>query len=700
MYKLHYKHKISGQFLKCINSFLRNRFTRVLLKKGSSVWKLQKLGLPQGSSLSPILYILFTNDFKLDNPKFVKMGCFADDTAFWTNPSSLKMLKYKKLQHELNNFTDWTKYWKMSLNPTKCITMKIHKKYKNYTCFNYKIDDFDVKKVDVCRYLGLWIDESLSMSTHLDKITTKVRHNLSHLYFLMNSGINLSPKTIIQLYKIKTRPIIEYASIHYFHKDKRHKMQILQNKFLRCAYPAKISTPIKTLQMIANLEPLQMRINKLHVRHHFRARYSSLLHPLHKAYNEYIINTINMDSGSNHSMENASFSIANNIINNTKSITIKPFNNIINGPITALPKYNIHQIPSNISIILSPISKDQINANEINFYVDGSCCPNPGKGAYGWYAPFYNDTFNISQTYKYEFPVTITKCEINAIGSLLFWIYKNPPKTSNTINIISDSQTTLEYIKLSNYPKYNNTKLEMENIFKTLLLIQSKLPMIHFNFYKVKSHTKVPGNDRIDEMVRKAAQSITFNTSKMNQTSYQVSLTQIHQECQKQWKSHWKINNNPNRLINKYHHKFTKKIHNLVSMANLNNHQCGIIIRLITEHIELNQYLHSKQIKCPTNDKIPPSPNCTKCNKPESVKHFLTSCKKYKYQRSILSSKLRQCHGIFRYYNKIPIKYVLFPYLIKKIEIHQQITIWKEILNYTKNTKRFKNLFKIDTNKL
>ena len=110
IYKLRHKNKINGNFLKCIIHFIKTRYTRVITKKGCSTWKLQTQRLPQGSSLSPILHILFTNDFKLKYTKVVRKGCFADDTAIWTLPSSIGTIKYKFIQKELSSFTDWTKY--------------------------------------------------------------------------------------------------------------------------------------------------------------------------------------------------------------------------------------------------------------------------------------------------------------------------------------------------------------------------------------------------------------------------------------------------------------------------------------------------------------------------------------------------------------------------------------------------------------
>ena len=302
---------------------------------GSSTWKLQTQGLPQRSSLSPMLYNLFTNDFKLEFHKFIKMGCFADDTAFWTIPTPEKYLKQKILQLELNRFCEWSKYWKMSINPQKCSFINIHKTNSFCPNFTYHIDQNPLEEVSSCKYLGLWIDSTLSLKTHISKIKDRLEHHLYHLFFLQNSGLHLYPKTILQIYKSKSRPSIEYASPFYFHKDTNNTIQSLQNRFIRLAYPCKKSTPMHTLQMIAQIQPIQSRVHKLILRHWYRARYSSSFHPLAK--------TLKLFLKSKHLYKNQRpFDIAHKILSQNKTkISISHNIQPSQGPISALHIYMI-----------------------------------------------------------------------------------------------------------------------------------------------------------------------------------------------------------------------------------------------------------------------------------------------------------------------------------------------------------------------
>ena len=170
-----------------------------------------------------------------------------------------------------------------------------------------------------------------------------------------------------------------------------------------------------------------------------------------------------------------------------------------------------------------------------------------------------------------------------AILLTLTFIKNNKPD-KNKINIFTDCQLVLSYLKFIAFPKYNNIRLIMQAIFKTLLLIQNLNTNLQIIFKKVKSHSNIIGNNIIDNLVRKTAKQISYNPCHFQHIPYSVTLTQIHKYSSKSWKTKWKLKSNPLKWITKSHHNFNLKIHNLINKAKLNYHQCGIIIRLIAEH--------------------------------------------------------------------------------------------------------------------
>ena len=121
-----------------------------------------------------------------------------------------------------------------------------------------------------------------------------------------------------------------------------------------------------------------------------------------------------------------------------------------------------------------------------------------------------------------------------------------------------------------------------------------------------------------------------------------------------------------------------------------------MIIRLITEHIELNSFLFKLKLKCPKNNKIPDSNKCNECNKIESVKHYILDCKRYNGQRLKLFNNIIKINHKYKYGKFRTIKYLLFPYKLFRNNEQQQIKIWKEILGYIKATNRFENLYGIN----
>ena len=143
------------------------------------------------------------------------MGCFADDTALWSVPSNENHLRSKLLQREINRFTDWTKYWKMSINPSKCSFITIHKSNSPIPNNHYTIDGKSLTRVSKNILVFGWT--LTSPSTTISMNYTINYNNTSIICFLKKILSVIIPKTILQIY-IKLDHI-EYGS-YYFHNYK------------------------------------------------------------------------------------------------------------------------------------------------------------------------------------------------------------------------------------------------------------------------------------------------------------------------------------------------------------------------------------------------------------------------------------------------------------------------------------------------
>ena len=146
---------------------------------------------------------------------------------------------------------------------------------------------------------------------------------------------------------------------------------------------------------------------------------------------------------------------------------------------------------------------------------------------------------------------------------------KNNCLTLSKVNIFTDCQLVLQYLEFKTYPKYNNIRLIMQAILRTLILIQHKNPKTNIIINKVKSHSNISGNNIIDKAVRQKAYKTKYKRNQFQYISYSVTLTQIHKFITKKWKVQWKEKSNPIRTVSKFHSKFDFRIHRLITTQNL-----------------------------------------------------------------------------------------------------------------------------------
>jgi hypothetical protein len=154
-------------------NYLTNRKQIVKYKQIMSSEMIVQTGVPQGSILGPLLFILYINDIQ-NCSDIASMLLFADDTNIFYSHSCLKTLN-ETLQTEVDKIAEWLNTNKLSINTskTKFILFRSSKKKKKHVV-KLSINNDDIKQVKSTTFLGVVIDECLSWNDHIDSVAKKI----------------------------------------------------------------------------------------------------------------------------------------------------------------------------------------------------------------------------------------------------------------------------------------------------------------------------------------------------------------------------------------------------------------------------------------------------------------------------------------------------------------------------------------------
>ena len=197
-------HSIDGFVLNWIESWLTGRSQRVVLNGEGSEWKPVESGVPQGSVLGPVCFVIFINDLDDVCQTISMIKKFADDTKLCNkiiNDDDRKIL-----QQCLDDLLDWANKWGMSFNISKCKVMHIGNKNPNFT---YEMNGHLLETVTEEKDVGVYISSSLKPSLHCKKSVEKANRAL---YCLKKAFHYRDKKVFIDLYKTYVRPHLEYCS--------------------------------------------------------------------------------------------------------------------------------------------------------------------------------------------------------------------------------------------------------------------------------------------------------------------------------------------------------------------------------------------------------------------------------------------------------------------------------------------------------
>ena len=204
LYKLRCK-GIKGKLFDWFQSYLSNRVQRVVIRGQFSSWEHITAGVPQGSILGPLLFLIYIDDIVKNIESDICL--FADDTALLeviVDP----ILSFDKINRDLVRLNIWSEQWLVSFNPTKTQYIVFTKKLAAVNYPSLFLGQEKLNEVKSHKQLGVTFTKYMKFDEHIDNICSKAMQRLTALKKI---GSKLSRKNMRDIYLSFIRPILEFG---------------------------------------------------------------------------------------------------------------------------------------------------------------------------------------------------------------------------------------------------------------------------------------------------------------------------------------------------------------------------------------------------------------------------------------------------------------------------------------------------------
>ena len=239
------RYGVSGRLLSLLSSFLSDRSFSVRIGTYSSPQSPVSIGVPQGSVLGPILFLVYINDLPRSIPSSIAM--YADDVTIWgTDPS--------QLQIAVDSTKRWSTDWSLPLNDAKCVSMS----FNNSPGHSFSINgSIQLQRVDQHKVLGFLINSNLSFSSHQQQASKTAFRVLN---MIRRNFPRITREDFHFLYGTYVRPLLEYGSqiAHSGLIRDRNSLEHVQRRATKMVHGLS-GIPYPMRMEILNLYPLEVR---------------------------------------------------------------------------------------------------------------------------------------------------------------------------------------------------------------------------------------------------------------------------------------------------------------------------------------------------------------------------------------------------------------------------------------------------------
>jgi len=223
------RYGVKNNALKIIESYLTDRTQIVNINNMSSDYRGVTVGVPQGSILGPLLFIIYINDLPLID-RNCQFFLYADDTAIF-----VKQKEVGSLQNVINQIMPKLSIWLSTNYLTLNISKTVFQHYshsKSLAPITMRLDGADIEQKDCVLYLGMYLDNDMKFSSHITKTSSIISRNIGLIsrirYFVRQ-------KHLVQLYNTLILPYINYCCFIWGtnYESRTKPILVLQKRALR-----------------------------------------------------------------------------------------------------------------------------------------------------------------------------------------------------------------------------------------------------------------------------------------------------------------------------------------------------------------------------------------------------------------------------------------------------------------------------------
>ena len=190
---------LNQSIVNIIGDFLSGRSMKIKVGDTLSEARSVTSGVPQGSVLGPLLFLIFVNE--LPNLLISHCKLFADDLKLIVNPTNKDIV-----EQDLKTLEIWQSEWNLFFNPVKCKVMHIGKSNPKHI---YPFLDGFLTATDSEKDLGITFDKGVDFSNHIKSIVSRTKGLIS---WLLRNILSREKEIMLRIYKFLIRPNVEYCT--------------------------------------------------------------------------------------------------------------------------------------------------------------------------------------------------------------------------------------------------------------------------------------------------------------------------------------------------------------------------------------------------------------------------------------------------------------------------------------------------------